>query len=318
MKLNNKINFFLAAALVMALVWLAGTKANASEDCDHPRFVEHGCGEVGPPGEDGQDGQDGATGPAGADGDQGERGPTGETGETGAQGQQGEQGETGAQGIQGIPGTVPTEWLTTTTTSIENNYNIVNKWRRELQDVAAAQSAMTVHLPHDQTSRLTTNLSQVGGSTGIGVGYAYMMDNERNTSFTAAVGYAGSETVITGSVGFEFGGSRIPAFEPVKTISYKAAPEPDGVVVPYEEYESLLMAQVQQEELEEYAQQSDDRYAEQQIELNAIQAELIEREKSLDDLERLKVEQAELRAQAKERAERRDEIRAKLKEVFKE
>ena len=72
------------------------------------------------------------------------------------------------------------------------------------------------------------------------------------------------------------------------------------------------MAQVQQEELEEYAQQSEDRYVQQQSLIDAMQTELDEREKSLEDLEQLKREQAKLQAVEASRAARRAEVREKL------
>ena len=230
MKLNNKINFFLVACLVVALFFLYGVNAQAgNDDCDHPRFQEIGCTYPG----DGV-GQDGADG---ADGQDGESivGP---------------QGAQGLQGVQGIPGIVPEEWLTTTNTSIENNYNIVNKWRRELQDVAAAQSAMQVYLPQDQKSRLTTGLSQVSGQTGIGLGYAYMVDDERNTAVTVAVGHAGSETVVQGSIGFEFGGSRKIEL-PAKAIRLESITPTALSVASSEDYEEdIEILQMEQRSLE--------------------------------------------------------------------
>lgn len=139
-------------------------------ECDHPRFVEHGCGEAGPPG------------PA------------------------------GPQGEQGPPGEVPQEWIT-------NVHNLYEESRAYM----AAAAAMQVYLPQDQTSRLTFSGSRVGNTTGIGAGFAYMLDNDRNTSLTLAIGRAGSETTVSGSFGFEFGGQRkmqIPVFAP--------APEPES------------------------------------------------------------------------------------------
>lgn len=55
---------------------------------------------------------------------------------------------------------------------------------------------------------MTMGASSVGDTLGLGVGYAYRMEDERNTAFTVAVGRAGGETAIQGSVGFEFGGSK--------------------------------------------------------------------------------------------------------------
>ena len=72
------------------------------------------------------------------------------------------------------------------------------------------------------------------------------------------------------------------------------------------------MAQVQQEELEEYAEQSDTRYAELRAHADAMQDELDSRESGIEDIERLKREQAELQALAKARNDKRDSLRKKL------
>jgi hypothetical protein len=89
-----------------------------------------------------------------------------------------------------------------------NNFTIVNRWRHELRDAAAASAAMQVHLPQDQMSRLTLSISDLNNTTGYGIGYAYMLDNKRNTALTLSVGHAGEETAVRGSFGFEFGGQR--------------------------------------------------------------------------------------------------------------
>lgn len=143
----------------------------------------------------------GCEGPPGPPGPQGEQGPPGPVGPAGPQGEQGEQG---IQGIQGIPGEVPTEWIT----EVNNQYTTINKWTNNIRDAAAASAAMQVHLPQDHPSRLTVSLVDVDGQTGAGIGYAYMLDNERNTAFTIAVGTSGGENAVRVSGGFEFGDAR--------------------------------------------------------------------------------------------------------------
>ena len=153
-------------------------------ECEHPRFLEHGCGYEGQDGKDGVDGQDGVDGMDGRD------------------------------GIDGKDGEIPTEWINET----RNYYENTNKWYRAVRDVAAAQAAMQVHLPQQQKSRLTFSGAYIGNTTGVGVGYAYMMDNERRTALTLSLGHAGDETAVRGSFGFEFGGDRrivIPKVMPV-------------------------------------------------------------------------------------------------------
>ena len=171
---------------------------------------------------------------------------------------------------------------------------------------------MQVHLPQYQKSRLTTGLSQVSGTTGLAIGYAYMMDNDQRTAVTVAIGHAGSETIIQGSVGFEFGGSRIPAFKAAPEPA--PAPAPTGMTsIPDEEYATLLMAQVQQEELEGYARQSEDRYAEQQSLLDALQQEVEAFESEAESIERLKQEAARIAAEQEARKKAYAESKAKFK-----
>jgi hypothetical protein len=294
----------LVAMLVVGL-WPAYSLADNDEGCTgNPH---HCVGERGPPGADGADGADGVDG---VDGEQGERGYTGDTGATGATGATGDRGATGAvgatgeqgiQGVQGIRGEVPTKWRTET----------IN-WYNEIRDVAAAQQAMQVYLPQDQKSRLTMSMSRVANTTGVGLGYAYMIDNERNSALTLSVGRAGSETAVAGSFGFEFGGTRkivIPVFVPT--------PEPEPVsaevTIPEEEYASLLMAQVQQEELEDLQRSSEDRYAEQQVLIEALQEEVKDDEIDQKELDRIKREAAAIRAAQEAEEKQQADVRAKFK-----
>lgn len=87
-------------------------------------------------------------------------------------------------------------------------------------------------------------------------------------------------------------------------------PEPVGYqLVPDEEYQELLMAQVQQEEIELL----EDRYSQQQSLIEELQEEIAEHDAEQADIERLKREAASLRA-AQEAEEKKDaDIRAQFK-----
>lgn len=149
---------------------------------------KYGC--KGPPGEDGQDGIDGKDGKDGADG---------------------KDGQDGRDGIDGKDGEVPEEWITEVrnyNTNTVNQFNTLNKWNKSIREAAAASASMQVNLPQDKASRLTFSMADIDGQTGVGAGYAYMLDNDSNLAFTLAVGQSGSETAIRGGVGFEFGGER--------------------------------------------------------------------------------------------------------------
>jgi len=279
--MSKKLQLVLGFLMVVFLTMLSAPSwATDWDDCDHPRFLEKGCGYEGTDGADGADGADGVDGTDGADGID---------------------GVDGRDGRDGVDGEVPTEWL------IETRH-----WYKEIREAAAATAAMQVHLPQDQKSRLTASMSSVAGSTGVGLGYAYMFDNERNSALTVAVGFAGSETAIAGSFGFEFGGKR--RFEiPVAAIAPKAAP-PDpipagSVVITESEYDDLLVAQVAQEDFEEHAEQTEYRYAQQQSLIEALQEEVDDFESEADEIERIKREQAVLKAAEEERAKRRAAVR---------
>ena len=143
---------------------------------------------------------------------------------------------------------------------------------------------MQVHLPQDMASRFGVNVSQINGVTGVGFGYAYMMDNERNSALTLSVGMAGDETAVRGSFGFEFGGERKMEL-PVAAMKYAPAPvvvaepepepepEPTGVLVPFAEYDELVAQAEAAEAVEEYAEQSEYRYAQQQSYLDELELE---------------------------------------------
>ena len=290
----NKIVMLLAALVFLWIFWGVQV-ANAWEDpmdCDHPRFVEHGCIE------DGKDGKNGRNGKDGKDGKDGEQGLPGPVGPAGPKGDKGDKGD---------PGEVPTEWITTT----QNNFNNVNKWYQRARDVIAAEAAMQVFLPQDQTSRLTGGVSSVGGTTGYAVGYAYMFDNERNTALTAVVGVAGDETAAKVSFGFEFGGKRKMEIPAAAIIQFEPEPEPEpitagGVTISEDEYHTLLMAQVQAEDFEAQQQMIEDRFNQYD---NLIQDQ--EKEHAADDaeIERLREEVAAAKAVVAARLAKRASVR---------
>jgi len=125
----------------------------------------------------------------------GPAGPPGPQGEPGEPGPQGEPGPAGPPGPAGEPGIISQQWINET------------RWRFERYgEWAAAMDAIQIHLPQDQTQRITFGASRVYGQTGVGVGYAFV--NEKGVAFTAGVGTSGGETALKTSVGFEFGGER--------------------------------------------------------------------------------------------------------------
>ena len=67
---------------------------------------------------------------------------------------------------------------------------------------------MQVHLPQDRVSRMTFSVADIDGKIGVGAGYAYMLDDDRNTAFTLSFGKSGSENAVRLSGGFEFGDTR--------------------------------------------------------------------------------------------------------------
>jgi hypothetical protein len=152
---------------------------------------------------------------------------------------------------------------------------------------------MQVHLPQEQHSRLTIGMSRVDGKSGIGIGYAYMLKDENRAALTIAVGQSGSETTVQGGFGFEFGGSRKMSLPEPVAAEPEPAPEPIGqVVLTEEEYETLLMAQVQQEELDEQRELAETRYAQQQSLIDELRDELRDERQgnaqNEEDIERLK------------------------------
>jgi hypothetical protein len=257
----RRIVFFVVAIVALGLIAFFASDANATwnEDCSHPRFQEVGCtypGEEGPPGPAGPPGPQGEQGEQGPPGPMGPAGPQGEQGPPGPQGEQGPPGPQGPQGEQGPPGEVPTEWITTT----NQNFSEFNRMLDDYYDDLAAVAAIPIHLPQDQSSRLSMGASHMGSSIGLGVGYAYMLDDDNNTAVTFGAGYAGNHYVLKGSIGFEFGGKSEPLPPP--------APVVKEVPVVREVVRQVVVDEARTEELEQqlrqmmtYASQLEERLA---------------------------------------------------------
>ena len=181
--------------LITALLLLLFSAGAFATDCEHPRFLERGCGEEGPPG---PAGPPGPQGPPGQDGQDGEQGPPG------PMGPQGPAGPMGPQGPQGEPGVVDQTWIT------ETRYRF-----DEFRHYSAAYSSIQIHLPQDKGSRLTAGVGRSHGETGYGLGYAYKWDDrDDNLAFTFGVGTSGGEEAYKASLGFEFGGDRGVTYDP--------------------------------------------------------------------------------------------------------
>jgi hypothetical protein len=161
---------------IMSMVWSIPANATDWDDCDHPRFLEHGCGYEGTDGTDGTDGVDGQDGRDGIDGIDG----------------------IGIAGKDGRDGVVSETWINETRNHFE-----------KVEHYVAAMNSIQINLPQDASSRLTLAGSTFRGATGIGLGYAYKMDREDNLAFTVGIGTSGGEQVGTASVGLEFGAKRM-------------------------------------------------------------------------------------------------------------
>ena len=299
MKTINLVRVWIIfVAVVSALVTFATrAEAGGGSECQQ---AHHQCGHdnTGPPGEDGEDGERGPRGHPGADGEDGVDGIDGIDGQDGAQGEQGIQGE------QGPAGEIPDGWINT----VNNNHTQVNNWYQAARDAAAAQQAMQVYLPMDQNSRVTVGMSRVAGTTGYGLGYAYVLDNDRNTALTVAVGLAGDETAVNVSAGFEFGGQRKMELPPAVVYAPEPAappPEPTGVYVAYDDYDILVAQAEAAEQVAEYAEQSEYRYAQQQHLIEALEEDHTVDQAEIDALKK-RVEDEVAEADA-----RRAAVRAK-------
>lgn len=226
--------------------------ATGNDQCDHPRFLERGCGYEG---QDGKDGKDGADGKDGINGQDGRNGVDGRDGVDGQNGRDGIDGKDGRDGIDGRPGrdgvngkdgVVPIEWI-----------NETRNWQRDWGRFTAATEAIQVHLPQEQTSRVTFGMSRVHGSTGLGVGYAYK--NEDGVAFTVGLGTSHGQTVGKASVGFEFGGHKqMKIVMPAVVVEPEPEPEPvyeeiieQQQIIAIDHNEDIQMVQMAQVDIDE-------------------------------------------------------------------
>jgi len=88
---------------------------------------------------------------------------------------------------------------------------------------------------------------------------------------------------------------------------------PTGYVLMDEgEHDALLLAQVQQEDIDEYVEQAEFRYGQQQSLIESLRDEIDEYQDGSEDIERLKREAAALREAEKAASARRAAVRAKI------
>ena len=144
--------------------------------------------------------------------------------------------------------------------------------------------------------------------------------NDRNAGFTLAVGFAGSETAVQGSFGFEFGDDRPMRFDLSELMPAPAAaapePEPERIpagkmLVDESEYEELVIVAQNSEEVEDHFEQAEYRYAQQQNQIDALQQDHADDEA---EIERLKQEAAALRERQEADEELRQSVRQRILE----
>jgi len=113
----------------------------------------------------------------------------------------------------------------------------------------AAVSALDIDLPQDRGHRITATGSRVHGTSGVGLGYAYM--NEDGVALKAGFARAGGESVVKVGVSFEFGNERkqVAVYEAPKNDNY------DRLLARVNELEQRLAAIPQVDETAVYAQQ---------------------------------------------------------------
>jgi hypothetical protein len=199
---------------------------------------------------------------------------------------------------------VPNEWITNT----NNTFNTHNKWIIAARDAIAADGAMQVFLPQHASQRVTFSGVRINNTTGIGVGYAYMLDDDRRSALTVSIGRAGDETAIRGSFGFEFGGDRRMKINLPQPIAAPAPYEPPAgqIVVDDAEYQTLLMAQESSEENKDFHEQAEYRYAQQQHLIEALEEDAADDDAEIEALKK-RVDDEVAEAEA-----RRTEVREKM------
>lgn len=244
---------FLLIILLVLFSAPAFAGGNGDGECDHPVFVEVGCGEPGP------------AGPPGPSGPPGEPGPAGPPGPQGPPGEPGPAGPPGPQGPQGEPGVVDYNQVTSL---IDESYSY--RFGR-FTDYMAAVSALDIDLPRDEGHRITATGSKVHGTTGVGIGYAYMDD--KGVAFKAGIARAGDENIVKVGVSFEFGNRKeVAVYEPQVNDDY------DRLLARVDELEQRLAAIPQEEKVAVYAEQPVEQQAVSSKEYDSLAARLNELE----------------------------------------
>ena len=183
--------------------------------CDHPIFTYNDCGggspgPQGPQGPQGIQGVQGIQGIAGSDGATGPQGPRGYTGHTGPQGEQGvagTDGKDGKDGIDGKDGVAGPQGIAGVAGSDVLSLAAISEMERTIDDTASinlAFDSIQIHLPQKASHRVTMSMANDGVNQGVGIGYAYMFDDDNRTAVIAGWGHAQHQDVVKVGVSFEF------------------------------------------------------------------------------------------------------------------
>ena len=162
--------------LLLVVSLIIATNSYATASCDHPHFYVKGCP------------IEGVKGDKGEKGDPGERGPQGEQGVAGRDGVDGKDGRDGAVGPAGLPGADGVNY---------NGSHLLSRAKRYI----SLSSALDIH-QSDEGHRVSVGAAGTGGTYGLGLGYSYR--NDKNQIFKIGAGRSGSETLVKGSMSFEF------------------------------------------------------------------------------------------------------------------
>ena len=296
---------FLLIILLVLFSTPAFAGGNGDGECDHPVFIEVGCGEpgpAGPPGPSGPPGEPGPAGPPGPSGPPGEPGPAGPPGPQGPPGEPGPAGPPGPQGPQGPQGEPGVVDYNKVTSLIDESYSY--RFGR-FTDYMAAVSALDIDLPRDEGHRITATGSKVHGTTGVGIGYAYMDD--KGVAFKAGIARAGDENIVKVGVSFEFGNrEKVAVYEPQVNDDY------DRLLARVNELEQRLAAIPQEEKVAVYQEQPVEQQTVSSKEYDSLAARL-------NELEEKRKRDAAIAARvAKEQAEYEAEQRQFAKQALSE
>lgn len=115
---------------------------------------------------------------------------TGAPGADGKDGVDGRDGIDGVNGINGIDGVIPNGW-----------FDQLDKLGR----YSLALDAAHAYLPMYKNSRFTLSAAQGYHQLGVGIGYAYVdQDDDNKLAFTIAIGGSRDVSAAKVSIGFEF------------------------------------------------------------------------------------------------------------------